>query len=135
MEIPVYQVDAFTNEPFKGNPAAVCLLEEQIADSLMAAIAGEMNLSETAFLLPEGDGYRLRWFTPQVEVKLCGHATLATAYVIFGRNSGISSITFYELKPYNVTVTAPSRDYDFVTRYFWPGRAIRSPRLMLPLQV
>ncbi|TLN23695.1 PhzF family phenazine biosynthesis protein, partial [bacterium] len=79
----LYQVDAFTATPFKGNPAAVCLLPEPMPDEWMMAVAREMNLSETAFLLPEADGYRLRWFTPLVEVSLCGHATLASAHVLW----------------------------------------------------
>ena len=83
MRIPIYQIDAFTNEPFKGNPAAVCLLPEAISEIKMQKIAQEMNLSETAFLLPEGKGYRLRWFTPLLEVDLCGHATLASSFVLY----------------------------------------------------
>lgn len=81
----LYQVDAFTAEPFKGNPAAVCLLEDPAPDDWMQALAAEMNLSETAFLLPdiEQDGWSLRWFTPTMEVDLCGHATLASAKVLF----------------------------------------------------
>jgi len=78
----IVQVDAFTAEPFRGNPAAVCLLDSPRDDGWMQAVAKEMNLSETAFLLPESDGYRLRWFTPEVEVDLCGHATLASAHVL-----------------------------------------------------
>ena len=83
MKIPVYQVDAFTKRLFGGNPAAVCPLEEWIADDLMQSIAAENNLSETAFFVPVNDTYHIRWFTPKVEVKLCGHATLASAYVLF----------------------------------------------------
>jgi PhzF family phenazine biosynthesis protein len=79
----LYQVDAFTDVPFKGNPAAVCLLGGPEPETWMQSLAAEMNLSETAFLLPEGDGWRLRWFTPAVEVDLCGHATLASAKVLF----------------------------------------------------
>lgn len=78
-----YIVDAFADRVFEGNPAAVCLLERWPADELMGRIAMENNLSETAFALPEGDGWRLRWFTPEGEIDLCGHATLATAYAIF----------------------------------------------------
>jgi PhzF family phenazine biosynthesis protein len=81
--IPLYQVDAFTSEIFHGNPAAVCLLEKEMPDSWLQAVAAEMNLSETAFLRKQDDGYQLRWFTPQVEVDLCGHATLASAHVLF----------------------------------------------------
>jgi PhzF family phenazine biosynthesis protein len=83
MSLPLYQVDAFTNRPFSGNPAAVCFLEEPKGDAWMQAVAMEMNLSETAFLLREGDAYRLRWFTPSVEVDLCGHATLASAHILW----------------------------------------------------
>lgn len=74
-----YIIDAFTDKAFAGNPAAVCLLQEPLTDGVMASIAAEMNLSETAFVLREGDAWRLRWFTPTVEVPLCGHGTLATA--------------------------------------------------------
>lgn len=81
-EITLYQVDAFTDRPFGGNPAAVCPLEAWLPDATLQAIAAENNLSETAYFVPEGDGYRLRWFTPAIEVALCGHATLASAYVI-----------------------------------------------------
>jgi PhzF family phenazine biosynthesis protein len=87
MAIPIFQVDAFTGEPFKGNPAGVCLLREPAAAPWMQNVAAEMNLAETAFLLAEGDGFRLRWFTPKVEVKLCGHATLATAHILWEQGS------------------------------------------------
>lgn len=83
MTQPIVQVDAFTDTPFRGNPAAVCVLREPRNDEWMQAIAGEMNLSETAFLLPEGNAWRLRWFTPATEVDLCGHATLASAHVLW----------------------------------------------------
>ncbi len=83
MAIPIYQVDAFTEEPFKGNPAGVCLLRGPAETAWMQRVAAEMNLAETAFPLAEGDGFRLRWFTPKVEVKLCGHATLATAHILW----------------------------------------------------
>ena len=79
----LYQVDAFTNQPFRGNPAGVCLLNSPADPAWMQAVAGEMNLSETAFLYPEGDAYRLRWFTPAAEVELCGHATLASAHILW----------------------------------------------------
>jgi PhzF family phenazine biosynthesis protein len=79
----LFQVDAFTEVPFKGNPAAVCLLSGPEPSTWMQSLAMEMNLSETAFLLPEEQGWRLRWFTPTTEVRLCGHATLASAVVLF----------------------------------------------------
>jgi PhzF family phenazine biosynthesis protein len=83
MDIPIFQVDAFTNRRFGGNPAAVCILEEPADEEWMQAVAAEMNLAETAFLVRENDGFRLRWFTPAVEVELCGHATLASAHVLW----------------------------------------------------
>jgi len=82
MRIPLYQVDAFTNRVFGGNPAAVCPLMEWLPEVTMQAIAAENNLAETAFFVAQGDGYLLRWFTPTVEVELCGHATLASGYVV-----------------------------------------------------
>jgi PhzF family phenazine biosynthesis protein len=83
MTQPVYVVDAFAERPFAGNPAAVCPLDRPADDVWMQQVAGEMNLSETAFLAPAADGWRLRWFTPTVEVDLCGHATLASAHVLW----------------------------------------------------
>lgn len=85
MELPIYHVDAFASAVFRGNPAAVVPLTEWPNDSLLQNIAAENNLSETAFFAPEGSGFRLRWFTPTVEVDLCGHATLAAAHVLFAR--------------------------------------------------
>jgi PhzF family phenazine biosynthesis protein len=83
MGLPLIEVDAFTDEPFAGNPAAVCLLSEARTEKWMQNVAQEINLSETAYLLNEGDHYRLRWFTPAVEVDLCGHATLASAHALW----------------------------------------------------
>jgi PhzF family phenazine biosynthesis protein len=83
MQLAIYQVDAFTDRLFGGNPAAVIPLKEWLPDTLLQKIALENNLSETAFFVPENDGFHIRWFTPAVEVALCGHATLATAFVIF----------------------------------------------------
>jgi PhzF family phenazine biosynthesis protein len=83
VKINVYQVDAFANKPFEGNPAAICPLEEWLPEQAMQALAAENNLSETAFFVPDGDGFALRWFTPAIEVDLCGHATLAAAHVLF----------------------------------------------------
>ena len=83
MSEEIYQVDAFTDTPFRGNPAAVCLLTESRDEGWMQSVASEMNLSETAFLQRKDDGFSLRWFTPSVEVDLCGHATLASAHVLW----------------------------------------------------
>ena len=82
MRLPLYQVDAFADAVFAGNPAAVVPLEDWLPDATLQAIAAENNLSETAFIVRRGDGYEIRWFTPAVEVDLCGHATLASAFVI-----------------------------------------------------
>jgi PhzF family phenazine biosynthesis protein len=83
MPLPLYIVDAFTAAKFAGNPAAVCLLDQSRPDAWLQQLASEMNLSETAYPLREGDGFRLRWFTPGAEVDLCGHATLASAHVLW----------------------------------------------------
>ncbi len=83
MKISLYQIDAFASELFEGNPAAVCPLVDWLPDEVMQSIASENNLSETAFFIPKGNGYHIRWFTPTSEVDLCGHATLASAYVVF----------------------------------------------------
>ena len=79
----IYQVDAFTRRPFAGNPAAVCILPVPAPEAWMRDVAREMNLSETAFLVPKEDGFNLRWLTPTVEVQLCGHATLASAHILW----------------------------------------------------
>lgn len=81
--LPIYVVDAFTDRVFRGNPAAVCLYETWLDDETLQAVAAENNLSETAFLVPSGEDWELRWMTPTTEVDLCGHATLASAYVLF----------------------------------------------------
>ena len=96
MATPLFIVDAFTDKPFRGNPAAVCLLDAGREATWMQQLAGEMNLSETAFVWPDLGGWRLRWFTPRVEVDLCGHATLATAHVLWrtARVGGDSAIEF-----------------------------------------
>ena len=83
MNQTIIQVDAFTNRPFQGNPAAVCVLEAPVTDEWMQSVAKEMNLSETAFTIPKDGGFSLRWFTPTTEVPLCGHATLATAHTLW----------------------------------------------------
>ena len=196
MKLNVHYIDAFTESLFKGNPAAVIISDKWLSDDLMQSIAVENNLSETAFSVKTGDSYHIRWFSPLTEIEFCGHATLATAYVLFNQYSKIKSINFYakavgelevhkahdgfiqmrfpnrmpepvddipealidglsikpnevylnqqayfavysdeeqvlaveqdpdkirQLKPYDVTVTAPSAKYDFVSRYFWPA--------------
>lgn len=83
MKLKIFQIDAFTDKAFTGNPAAVVTLKEWLDAAVMQSIAAENNLAETAFFVPDADGFQLRWFTPKVEVKLCGHATLATSFVLF----------------------------------------------------
>mgnify|MGYP003589353753 CR=1 FL=1 len=94
MKLAIYQIDAFADAPFRGNPAAVCPLEDWLPDSLLQSIAEENNLAETAFYVGREAHYNLRWFTPTKEVDLCGHATLAAAHVVFKRNPGLTRITF-----------------------------------------
>jgi len=86
MNEPIFQVDAFTNQPFRGNPAGVVLLNEEQSDKWMLSVAREMNLSETAFVIGEKSPYNLRWCTPEVEVELCGHGTLSAAHILYERN-------------------------------------------------
>jgi PhzF family phenazine biosynthesis protein len=94
MKIPIYQIDAFTRRVFQGNPAAVCPLESWLPDPMLQSIAAENNLSETAFLVDQGDHYEIRWFTPVTEVDLCGHATLAASHHVFDRHPQQDRITF-----------------------------------------
>ncbi len=112
----IYQVDAFTEEVFKGNPAAVCPLKSWLKDDLMQKIAMENNLSETAFFIKDGEDYQIRWFTPTVEVDLCGHATLAAAFVLFNyENHPGNIIRFKTLRSGDLIV---ARDGDQITLNF-----------------
>lgn len=104
MKLDLYQVDAFTDKTFGGNPAAVCPLEAWLPDELMQNIAAENNLSETAFFVPDGDRFHLRWCTPAAEVDLCGHATLAAAYVIFEKLNYGQEIIRFDSKSGELTV-------------------------------
>jgi predicted PhzF superfamily epimerase YddE/YHI9 len=104
MDVTLYQIDAFTDRLFAGNPAAVCPLDHWLADDVMQAIAAENNLSETAFVVPQGDAYGLRWFTPAVEVDLCGHATLATAFVILTRLAADRDAVSFDTRSGRLTV-------------------------------
>ncbi len=105
MRLPLYQVDAFTDRLFGGNPAAVCPLEKWLPDATMQAIAAENNLSETAFFVREGGDYALRWFTPTVEVDLCGHATLASGHVVMSfLEPQRESVSFRTMKAGTLTV-------------------------------
>jgi PhzF family phenazine biosynthesis protein len=119
----LYHVDAFTDVPFKGNPAAVCLTDEPRPDSWMSSIAVEMNLSETAFLHKEPNGYGLRWFTPRKEVSLCGHATLASAHILWEEHlaSGHEEIAFSTMSGVlSARWSAGSIELDFPARLVEP---------------
>src|SRR6266513_1287025 len=98
MGLSIVQVDAFTATPFAGNPAAVCVLSEPREERWMQDVAREMNLSETAFLSRQADGFTLRWFTPAVEVDLCGHATLASAHAIWSAKISDAAILHFHTK-------------------------------------
>ena len=127
MAHPLYQVDSFTNRPFRGNPAAVCLLAEPADPAWMQSVAAEMNLSETAFLVPQDGVYGLRWFTPAAEVDLCGHATLASAHVLWteGHLPETAPAVFETLSG---TLTA-TRNGAWIEMDFpaWPAAACATP--------
>jgi PhzF family phenazine biosynthesis protein len=127
MKIKQYQVDAFAGRVFEGNPAAVCPLDAWLPDALLQAIAAENNLSETAFFVPEGDGFRLRWFTPVAEVDLCGHATLASAHVILNILGHASERAEFETKSGRLSV---ERDGEMLAMDFpaQPPQPCETPR-------
>jgi PhzF family phenazine biosynthesis protein len=119
MNIPIYQVDAFTSKVFSGNPAAVCILDKWIDDEILQAIAAENNLSETAYLVENENGFDLRWFTPVTEVALCGHATLASAFVqFFYRDWSGEQIIFQTRRSGKLAVTRKGQvlEMDFPAR-------------------
>jgi PhzF family phenazine biosynthesis protein len=122
MRTPIFQVDAFAARRFAGNPAAVMLLDAFLPDTLLQAIAAENNLAETAFLVPEGEDYRLRWFTPTTEVPLCGHATLASAAVVMERlQPGRKRVIFHSASgPLEVERTDTGYVMDFPARFSTP---------------
>ena len=128
MKIALYQVDAFTDELFHGNPAAICFLDEWLDTNLMQKIATEMNQSETAFIIPEGDRFEIRYFTPSVEVPLCGHATLASGHIIYelGLVSTDDTINF-KAKGGDLAI---SRESDWIVMNFpaYPLTKIDIPR-------
>lgn len=130
MEISLYQVDAFTDKAFGGNPAAVCPLESWLDAATMQAIAAENNLSETAFFVNKPTGYDLRWFTPTFEIDLCGHATLASAYVIFEYLDRTAAFVDFQTKSGLLTVTRQGDllSMDFPAR---PPKPITPPQALL----
>ena len=124
MELDLYQVDAFAEEVFGGNPAAVVPLYEWLSDELMQKIAAENNLSETAFFVRKGEYYELRWFTPEFEIDLCGHATLATAYVLYEFLDYQEPAVVFETKSGRLFV---DREGEMLSMDFpsWPAREIQ----------
>ena len=126
MELPLYQIDAFTDRLFGGNPAGVVPLRRWLPEKTLHAIAFENNLPETAFFMTEGEGYRLRWFTPTVEVDLCGHATLASAYVIANFLQPERKEMWFETRSGRLTVTCQGDAFvlDFPVR---PSQPIEAP--------
>ena len=126
MRTPIYQIDAFTSRVFSGNPAAVMPLTRFLPDATMLAIAAENNLSETAFLVAKNGDYRLRWFTPQVEVPLCGHATLASAAVVMERlEPGRNRVVFHSASgPLTVTRSGAGYVMDLPAR---PSQEVTTP--------
>jgi PhzF family phenazine biosynthesis protein len=125
MYLPIFQVDAFTPKAFGGNPAAVCPLQSWLDDDLLRAVAAENNLSETAYLVPRGEDYELRWFTPVCEVKLCGHATLASALVVMQILSPErNSVSFHTRSSGKLTVR---RDGDLLAMDFPAKKPLPCP--------
>jgi PhzF family phenazine biosynthesis protein len=115
MRLKIFQVDAFSNRLFSGNPAAICPLDNWLEDTVMQNIAAENNLSETAFFVPRNDAYHIRWFTPATEVDLCGHATLASAHVLFNHLNYDKRIVHFDSKSGPLTVR---KDNEFITLNF-----------------
>lgn len=130
MELPVFQIDAFTDKVFGGNPAAVCPLENWLDADVMQAIAAENNLSETAFFVANNDGgYDLRWFTPTLEVELCGHATLASAFLIFERFAPENDIIRFQTRSGELSV-ARRDGLMFLDFPSYPGAATDCPEAL-----
>ena len=128
MRIPFFWVDAFTSRAFGGNPAGVCPLESWLPDETLQAVARENNLSETAYFVPCGESFELRWFTPELEVDLCGHATLASGKVVLDElRPGASSVSFHSRSgPLGVQRTGERLELDFPSQ---PGRPLEAPHL------
>src|SRR5947207_12890352 len=140
MRTPIFHIDAFTTRPFAGNPAAVMLMDRFPEDIRLQEIAAENNLSETAFLVPEGGDYRLRWFTPTTEVPLCGHATLASAAVVMERlEPGRGTVVFHSASgPLTVVRRGSGYAMDFPIRSsepIAPPPALAAALRATPLEV
>ena len=125
----LYQVDAFTDEVFGGNPAAVCPMQEWLPDETLQHIAAENNLSETAFFVPQGEGFQLRWFTPIAEINLCGHATLASAFVLFEVLDYRNDVARFFTQSGELRVTRQGSAFQLDFPAQWPGPAERDDRM------
>lgn len=130
MRLPQYQVDAFANKPFEGNPAAVCPLDSWPEEALLQAIAQENNLSETAFFSASNRGFDLRWFTPKAEVDLCGHATLATAHVLFEHLGYANPTVTFTTRSGELSVTRNGADLCMDFPAMAPVRCTPPPHLI-----
>ncbi len=129
-ELTLYQVDAFASEVFRGNPAAVCPLQAWLSDKELQSIAEENNLSETAFFVPQDDGFHIRWFTPKAEVDLCGHATLASAFILFEKLDWGQDVVTFESRSGRLSVCRGDDDLilDFPSQ---PGTLCEPPRALV----
>lgn len=133
IELPIYQVDAFAERLFSGNPAAVIVLHQWLPDTVMGDIAAENNLAETAFIIPDGDGFALRWFTPTVEVPLCGHATLAAGFVVLDLlQPGRKQVPFSTRRAGPSPLRARIRDFASICQPIAPTRSARRRTLPPP---
>ncbi len=126
MRIPIYQIDAFASQIFRGNPAAVCPLESWLDDEVMQNIANENNLSETAFYIMRGNDYHLRWFTPTQEVDLCGHATLAAGFVLYNERGYKGEQVVFQTKSGPLGVSR-ERDMLALDLPAWPAKKVKAP--------
>jgi PhzF family phenazine biosynthesis protein len=131
MKYTIYQVDAFTNKLFGGNPAAVIPLEEWLDDILMQQIAAENNLAETVFFVPKGEGYHIRWFTPELEIDLCGHATLASAFVLYEYLGFSKSQLLFYSKSGELVITRNGDKYQLNFPSRMPVRVTEYPEQLL----
>lgn len=131
MKLPIFQVDAFSDRPFRGNPAAVCPLEQWLPDETMQGIAAECNLSNTAFFVTNGEAFHLRWFTPAVEVDLCGHATLATAHVLWNHLGYSRQEIYFDTRGGRITV---GQDSGRIVLHFpaWPPQHCAVDENLIP---
>lgn len=129
-ELTLYQVDAFASEVFSGNPAAVCPLQAWFSDEVLQSIAEENNLAETAFFVPKDDGFHIRWFTPESEINLCGHATLASAFILFEKLNWREEVVTFESKSGRLSVRL-SDDVLMLDFPSQPGTLCEPPRALV----